>query len=117
MIARSRSAFLNQVSSPVPVQAVRRAYDGDAFWLWPEQRVVEFIDRPELVRLREWCMRPDEPQVMLVTGAGGVGKTRLALRLAEELGELGWLCRRIRCPRSRPFRGLAAPVGLGWLRS
>ena len=90
---RSRSAVLDQVSSAVLVQEASRPRGGDAFWLRPEQRVVEFIDRPELAVLREWCTGPDGPGLMLVTGAGGVGKTRLALRLAEELGGQGWLCR------------------------
>jgi tetratricopeptide (TPR) repeat protein len=92
---RSRSAALDQVSSAVLIQKTPRPRGGDAFWLRPEQRVVEFIDRPELVVLREWCTGPEEPGLMLVTGAGGVGKTRLALRLAEELGGQGWLCRMV----------------------
>ena len=33
---------------------------------------------------------------MLLTGAGGVGKTRLALGLAEEQRKAGWLCRMVR---------------------
>ena len=45
---RSRSAVLDQVSSAVLVQEASRPRGGDAFWLRPEQRVVEFIDRPEL---------------------------------------------------------------------
>jgi hypothetical protein len=34
--------------------------------------------------------------VLLLTGAGGVGKTRLALQLAREREALGWMCRIIR---------------------
>ena len=90
---RSRSVVLDQVSSPVLLQQAAPPRGGDAFWLRPEQGVVEFIDRPELAVLREWCTAPDGPGLMLVTGAGGVGKTRLALRLAEKLGGQGWLCR------------------------
>ena len=93
---RSQSAVLDQVSSPVLVRETSKPHGGDAFWLRPEQRVVGFIDRPELPVLREWCTGEGSPKLMLVTGAGGVGKTRLALRLAEELDGRGWLCRVVR---------------------
>jgi hypothetical protein len=93
---RSRSARLDEVSTPVLPGGGRQPYGGDAFWLRPEQRVVDFISRPELARLREWCTADGQPGLMLVTGAGGVGKTRLALQLAEELGAAGWLCRQVR---------------------
>jgi hypothetical protein len=93
---RSRLAVLDGVSSAVVVAGAVRPRGGDAFWLRPGQRVVGFIGRPELAVLREWCLGPDGPGLMLMTGAGGVGKTRLALRLAEELGGQGWLCRLVR---------------------
>jgi hypothetical protein len=89
---RSRAAVLDQVSSPVLAQVELRSHGGDAFWLRPEQRVVGFIDRPELAVLREWCTGRGGPGLMLVTGPGGVGKTRLALRLGEERGGQGWGC-------------------------
>ncbi len=60
--------------------------------LRPERAVVDFIGRAdELRRLREWCA-DDGPvcPVWLVTGRGGVGKTRLALRLAESLPLERW---------------------------
>jgi len=54
--------------------------------------------RPEAANnMREWCLNDQTSSVCLVTGAGGVGKTRLALRLEKEIADLGgWLCLWIR---------------------
>ncbi len=87
---------LDRTSNPAVAPPVAQARGGAAFWLWPDQRVVGFIPRPELARLRQWCAVQNVPEVMLLTGAGGVGKTRLALRLAEEQQDQGWLCRMVR---------------------
>ena len=87
---------LDRTSNPAVAPPVAQARGGAAFWLRPDQRVVSFIDRPELARLRQWCAVQNVPEVMLLTGAGGVGKTRLALRLAEEQQDQGWLCRMVR---------------------
>jgi tetratricopeptide (TPR) repeat protein len=52
--------------------------------------IVPFTGRDaEYADLREWC-RDDKPPVRLVVGAGGVGKTRLALHLGEYLKSCGW---------------------------
>ena len=110
---RSRSAVLDEVSSPVAVAGTAGPHGGEAFWLRPEQRVVDFIERPELAVLREWCLLPGGPVLMLVTGAGGVGKTRLALRLGEELTGQGWLCRVVRSGGESGVVTAAASVGKG----
>lgn len=55
-----------------------------------DQRIVPFAGRnDEYDVLREWC-RDDKPPVRLIVGAGGVGKTRLALELGEYLKSVGW---------------------------
>src|SRR5882757_3615857 len=55
-----------------------------------ERGVVAFDGRgAEYAELREWC-RDDELPVRLLTGPGGVGKTRLALELGEYLRSCGW---------------------------
>ncbi|WP_272499213.1 tetratricopeptide repeat protein [Actinomadura litoris] len=66
--------------------------------LRPERGVVDFVGREdELKRLREWCSDDGSVcPVCLVTGRGGVGKTRLGLRLAESLPFEQWECHWVR---------------------
>lgn len=59
-------------------------------YLRPEEQVVPFRDRPELNALLSWCGTGDPVAVRLVTGDGGAGKTRLALRLCQEVKANGW---------------------------
>ncbi|MFC4495724.1 tetratricopeptide repeat protein [Streptomyces ovatisporus] len=77
----------------VPVGTADRVTDA----LTPARGVVEFIGRSEELRLlHDWCGPGGESaRLALVTGAGGVGKTRLALHLAEQLQQQGWRCRRV----------------------
>lgn len=56
-----------------------------------EHEVAAFRPRPELSRLAGWCTSHSGPRVRLVTGPGGTGKTRLALRLTARLRGLGWV--------------------------
>jgi hypothetical protein len=106
-------AALDTVSSPAAAKPVAQARGGAAFWLRPDQRVVGFIERLELARLREWCAGQGTPDVMLLTGGGGVGKTRLALQLAEEQQERGWLCRVVREGADAEVVTVARAVGPG----
>lgn len=67
--------------------------DGLAELLDPASRVVPFTGREaELAELLEWCRAPHPAQVRLTTGAGGVGKTRLAVEAARRLARSGWRC-------------------------
>jgi hypothetical protein len=62
-----------------------------ARYLRPEEAVVPFRERPELGELLGWCTGGEgRAGVRLVAGNGGTGKTRLALRLGQELGACGW---------------------------
>ncbi|MER5418963.1 tetratricopeptide repeat protein [Streptosporangium roseum] len=64
--------------------------DGAAALLHPARRVVPFTGRErELAELLAWCGDTGEGRLRLVTGGGGVGKSRLAAELARRLGE-GW---------------------------
>jgi hypothetical protein len=62
-------------------------------WSWmldPELELVPFIGRePELAMLTAWCASSDAMRLRVVTGAGGTGKTRLALELCRRAPELG----------------------------
>ena len=61
-----------------------------ARYLRPEEAVVPFRARPELDELLRWCTSAGHTAIRLVSGDGGAGKTRLALRLGEELEANGW---------------------------
>lgn len=59
----------------------------------PESGVVEFIGRvAELRSLLAWFNDNSAISLRLITGPGGIGKTRLALQLARHLEESGWRC-------------------------
>lgn len=60
-------------------------------WAWlldPKSALVKFIGREdELAGLLAWCEDTSGGQLRLLTGAGGTGKTRLAVELASRLAE------------------------------
>ena len=68
----------------------KRASPPVAHYLRPEEAVVPFRTRPELDELKSWCGSGGHAAVRLVTGDGGAGKTRLALRFGKELTTKGW---------------------------
>ncbi|MFE7871788.1 hypothetical protein ACFUYE_15715 [Micromonospora humida] len=62
-----------------------------AWLLHPGREVVDFLGRGWVLRqLESWATDPDAVAVRLLTGAGGVGKTRLAREFAGRLP--GWRC-------------------------
>jgi len=62
----------------------------------PRREVVGFIGREdELAALVSWCQDVHSGRLRLVTGPGGVGKTRLAVELADRMTKHGWKCERI----------------------
>ena len=54
--------------------------------------VVPFMDHTGLLdRLVSWCHSPGAFAMRFVAGPAGVGKTRLAVRVCEQVSELNWL--------------------------
>ena len=82
-----------------------------ARYLRPEEAVVPFRDRSELGELLRWCTSLGPVGVRLVTGDGGAGKTRLALRLGKELGAAGW--QQLWVPRGAEDEAIGAVRTLG----
>jgi tetratricopeptide (TPR) repeat protein len=78
MAAKAR---LSSASEP----ALEGRTSGPSLLLRPELAVVEFAGRQaELTVLRSWCAQDNPRSVCVLWGAGGVGKTRLALKIAAE---------------------------------
>ncbi len=66
---------------------------GPAHLLEPGLGVVPFFGRlEELAALEAWCDAPEGRLVRLMTGGGGTGKTRLALKLCARMEGRGWRC-------------------------
>jgi hypothetical protein len=62
----------------------------------PQREVVDFVGREEeLAALVAWCEDDHAGRLRLVTGPGGVGKTRLAVELSERMKQVGWQSERI----------------------
>jgi hypothetical protein len=86
---------------------------GPAGLLDPRRGLVDFVGRErELAVLLAWC-EDDQPRgVRLVTGPGGVGKTRLSVELCARLEPLGWRCVRV---GDREEAVALAAARRGWL--
>jgi hypothetical protein len=117
--ARRRQEILKAFASPTPADEggddeedpADLAVGDVARFLRPEEAVVGFRDRPELAGLLDWFAAPGRMAVRLVTGSGGAGKTRLALRLDQEMAANGW--QPLWVPRGGEGEAVAAVRELG----
>jgi tetratricopeptide (TPR) repeat protein len=82
--SESRDSATRTAELPRAVELPSRLLD-------PRRKVVDFAGREdELAWLTAWCETGTGPTLQLITGAGGAGKTRLALRFADRARQLGW---------------------------
>lgn len=82
----ARSAILE-----IPELPWRREISPPGALLRAEYGVVPFHARErEIEDLQRWCLEGAPVRVRLYTGAGGMGKTRLALEAAQRLRREGW---------------------------
>lgn len=81
--------FLHSDRSPLEKKSLRRPRSLPNNLPARDADLVEFVGRDDpLTKLREWITDPRSP-IRLVTGIGGLGKTALAYKFAEEVSELG----------------------------
>ncbi|SEG27383.1 Tetratricopeptide repeat-containing protein [Thermomonospora echinospora] len=86
-VTREALGELEELAGPV---------GGPAGLLDPRRQVVEFVGRDdELTGLIAWCEDVLAGRVRLLTGPGGMGKTRLSVQLCVRMAEVGWRCVRV----------------------
>lgn len=84
--AKNRDTAASTAELPTAVHQPSRLLD-------PRRQVVDFTGRDdELTDLTAWCETTTAPILWLITGAGGTGKTRLALQFTGYARQLGWHC-------------------------
>jgi tetratricopeptide (TPR) repeat protein len=82
--------------------------------LRPDAAVVSYAGRQGILSgLLGWCGAPEAVSVRLLTGAGGLGKTRLARELASVMAGVGWSAGFLTPDRPGAVAGLAALTGTG----
>ena len=82
------------------IGAIGRAFGAvsQALLGWPQETDGQWIERPELERLRELAMR-DQPTVTALLGAPGGGKSAILARLGSRLSEDGAVLLAIKADR------------------
>ena len=90
--SRSGPRSLKSVASIIP-KSLDEVSEQPSLLLRPERQIIDFIGRrQELADLITWCQDATAGRLRLITGPGGVGKTRLAIELCRRLSTEGWHC-------------------------
>lgn len=83
---------LESVARIIP-ESLDEVSEQPSLLLRPERQIIDFIGRrQELADLIKWCHDATAGRLRLITGPGGVGKTRLAIELCRRLSAEGWRC-------------------------
>ena len=96
----SRDAPPPRTLTPSDVGAIGHAFGAvsQALLGWPQDTDGQWIERPELERLRELAMR-DQPTVTALLGEPGGGKSAILARLGSQLSEDGAILLAIKADR------------------
>ena len=96
----SRDAPPPRALSPFDIEAIGHAFGAvsEALLGWPQDTGGQWIERPELERLRELAMR-DQPAVTALLGEPGGGKSAIFARLGSQLSEDGTILLAIKADR------------------
>jgi tetratricopeptide (TPR) repeat protein len=89
-VVLDRPAYRLEAFSPIPRQRIPRSQRSPGHLLDAAREVVPFRDRPEQQHLAAWLADEEPVSVLLVTGPGGQGKTRLAGQFATGAFHAGW---------------------------
>ena len=86
--------------TPSDIEAIDHAFGAvsEALLGWPQDTDGQWIERPELERLRELAMR-DQPAVTALLGEPGGGKSAILARLGSQLSEDGAILLAIKADR------------------
>lgn len=121
--------FLQQaLQPPSPIELNRSAVDAafgrasTALLGWPQLSAGQWIERPEIEKLRKTVSSPESPIAILVGPPGG-GKSALLARLGTELADGGWALLAIKADQlpagidsldrlDHHFRELGAPASV-----
>ena len=96
----SRDAPPPRTLTPSDIEAIGHAFGAvsEALLGWPQDTDGQWIERPELERLRELAMR-DQPAVTALLGEPGGGKSAIFARLGSQLSEDGTILLAIKADR------------------
>ena len=94
--------------APLLVRLARAPRLSPATLLRADLETVPFRERVELARLLTWSTSSEPVDARVVTGPGGLGKTRLARELVRRMADSGWVAGFLQPDRSGDEMDLAA---------